>query len=82
MANELDARLLVHQAEQSLNQWLAQYSTSLSSEAVSPESQGMMITLMQIGYNMRIQLHAIQEQLLQDIWEERLACECADDERP
>ena len=76
MANELDARLLVHRAEQDLNQWLAQHSTALSSEAFSPESQGMVIALMRIGYDMKIQLHALAEQFAQDIWEERLAREC------
>ena len=42
-------------------------------------SQGMVISLMQIGYAMKIQLHALAEQFAQDIWEERLACECDED---
>ena len=79
MASSLDGRLLVPRAEQDLNQWLAQHSTSLSSEAVSPESQSMMISLMRIGYDMKIQLHALAEQFAQDIWEERLAGECHED---
>ncbi|NBV62638.1 MAG: hypothetical protein EBR73_16550 [Rhodobacteraceae bacterium] len=79
MSSSLDARLLVHRAEQDLNQWLAQHSTSLSSEAISPESQGMVISLMQIGYAMKTQLHALAEQFAQDVWEERLARECDND---
>jgi hypothetical protein len=79
MADALDRRILVHQAERGLNQWLAEHGTSLSSEAFSPEAQGMTINLLRIGAAMKTQLHALAEQFAQDTWEERLARGCDDD---
>jgi CobQ-like glutamine amidotransferase family enzyme len=72
MSSELDSRLAVYRAEKKLNDWIAHHGPILSREVASPDSQGMLINLLSIADGMKIQLHALAEQLTQEIWEERL----------
>jgi hypothetical protein len=73
MASELDARLAVHRAEQGFDRWLAHHAPLLSREVQTDESTAMLANLLRIADAIKIQLHALQEQLTQDIWEDRLA---------
>ena len=75
MAPELDARLAVHRAEQALDRWLGHHALLLSREARTDETAAMLANLLRIADAMKIQLHALQEQLTQEIWAERLACD-------
>lgn len=72
MASELDKRLATYRAERDLNRWLAQHGPLLSREADSPETQGMLVNLLRIADAMKIQLHALNELLVEETWAERL----------
>jgi len=72
MASELDARLTAYRAEQAFDRWLAHHAPLLSREVESEETAAMLANLLRIADALKIQLHALQEQLTQEVWADRL----------